>query len=228
MSFTDIKKAIIDGDLNRVKALVEEHPEIVNSHNSNGETPLYMATYYGDLPIIEYLVEHGTDIEQREKQAGWTALHISINFGYTDVFEYLINQGADWNKKTNYEDTPLINACRKNKDNNNLEIIKMLLILGADVNAENVVGHTALSYAKEKNDEIVVQLLTDVLDANEPTFTFDIIPVNRNKIPKTAEDFVQMDDVKIDDFLAENDKNKIIKLSSSFYAINGMILKRIF
>jgi ankyrin repeat protein len=225
MSFTDITKAIIDGDLNRVKALVEEHPEIVNSHNSNGETPLYMATYHGDLPIVEYLVEQGADIEKREMKAGWTALHISINFGYTDVFEYLINQGADWNKKTNYGDTPLINACRKNKDNNNLEIIKMLLILGADVNAENLGGHTALSYAEEKNDEIVVQLLTDVLDANEPTFTLDIIPVNRKKIPKTAEDFVQMDDVNIDDFLAENNKNKIIKLSNSFYAINGNDIK---
>jgi ankyrin repeat protein len=225
MSFTDIKKAIVDGDLNRVKALVKAHPEIVNITNSADETPLYMATYYGDLPIVEYLVDNGADIEKREIKAGWTALHISINFGYTNVFEYLINQGADWNKKTNYEDTPLINACRKNKDNNNLEIIKMLLILGADVNAENVGGHTALSYAEEKNDEIVVQLLRDVLDANEPTFTLDIIPVNRKKIPKTAEDFVQMDDVNIDNFLAENDKNKIIKLSNSFYAISGNDIK---
>lgn len=225
MSFTDIKNAIVNNNLNRVKSLVEEHPDIVHSHNSNDETPLYIATYYGDLPIVEYLVEHGADIEKREIKAGWTALHISINFGYTDVFEYLINQGADWNKQTNYGDTPLMNACRKNKDNNNLEIIKILLLLGADVTVENVGGYTALSYAEKKKDEIVVQLLTDVLDANEPTFTFDIIPVNRKKIPKTAEDFVQMDDVKIDDFLAEDPQNKIIKLSSSFYAINGNDIK---
>jgi len=231
MSFTDIKNAIIDYDLNRVKALVKEHPEIVNSKNTNGETALYTATIYGDLPIVEYLVDNGADIEEHETKAGWTPLHISINFGYTDVFEYLINQGADWNKKTNYGDTPLINACRKNKDNNNLEIIKILLLLGADVTVKNVGGHTALSYATEKNDEIVIQLLRDVIDAKATAtatvtpFIFDIIPVNRKKIPKTAEDFVQMENVNIDDFLAEDDKNKIIKLSNSFYAINGNDIK---
>ena len=231
MSFTDIKNAIIDYDINRVKALVKEHPAIVHSHNSNGETPLYTATNYGDLPIVEYLVDNGANIEQHETKAGWTPLHVSINFGYTDVFEYLINQGADWNKKTNYGDTPLINACRKNKDNNNLEIIKILLLLGADVTVKNVGGHTALSYATEKNDEIVIQLLRDVIDAKATAtatvtpFIFDIIPVNRTKIPKTAEDFVQMDNVNIDDFLAEDNKNKIIKLSNSFYAINGNDIK---
>ena len=77
----------------------------------------------------------------------------SLEVVYYKKGEYLINQGADWNKQTNYGDTPLMNACRKNKDNNNLEIIKILLLLGADVTVENVGGYTALSYAEKKKDE---------------------------------------------------------------------------
>ena len=221
MSFTDIKKAIMDNDLNRVKTLVEEHPDIVHVTNTAGEGPLYMATYFGHLPIIEYLVESGADIDQKETRNGWTALNIAVYRGHTNVVEYLINAGADWNITTKHGDTPLIIACHQNKNNSHLEIIKMLLLVSPDITVENTGGYNALSYAEEQNDEIVIQLLTDILDANEPTFTLDIIPVNRKKIPETAEDFVNMEDVKIDDFLAEDPKHKIIKVHNSFYAING-------
>lgn len=225
MSFTDIKKAIIDNDLNRVKALVEEHPDIVNITNSAGEGPLYMASHFGHLPIIEHLVEHGADIDLKENRNNWTALNLAVYGAHTNVVEYLLNAGADWNIPTKYGDTPLIIACHRNKNNSHLEIIKMLLILGADITVENTGGLNALSYAEENNDEIVIQLLTDIMDANEPTFTLDIIPVNRKKIPETAEDFVNMEDVKIDDFLAEDPQNKIIKVHNSFYAINGNNIK---
>ena len=221
MSFTDIKKAIIANDLNRVKALVEEDPEIVHVTNSSGEGPLYMASHFGHLPIIEYLVEHGANIDQKENRNDWTALNLAVHGAHTNVVEYLLNAGADWNIPTKYGDTPLIIACHKNKNNSHLEIIKMILILGPDITVENKGGHNALSYAEEKNDEIVIQLLADILDSMETPVTLDIIPVNRNKIPETAEDFINMEDVKIDDFLAEDPKNKIIKVHNSFYAING-------
>ena len=55
----------------------------------------------------------------------------------------------------------------------------------------------------------------------ETPVTLEIIPVNRKKIPETAEDFINMEDVNITDFLAEDPKNKIIKVHNSFYAING-------
>lgn len=221
MSFTDIKKAIIANDLNRVKALVEEDPEIVHITNSAGEGPLYMASHFGHLPIIEYLVEHGANIDQKENRNDWTALNLAVHGAHTNVVEYLLNAGADWNIPTKYGDTPLIIACHRNKNNSHLEIIKMILILGPDITVENKGGHNALSYAEENNDEIVIQLLADILDSMETPLTLDIIPVNRNKIPETAEDFINMEDVKIDDFLAEDPKNKIIKVHNSFYAING-------
>ena len=133
----------------------------------------------------------------------------------------MINAGADWNITTKHGDTPLIIACHQNKNNSHLEIIKMLLLVSPDITVENTGGYNALSYAEEQNDEIVIQLLTDILDSMETPFTLDIIPVNRKKIPETAEDFINMEDVKIDDFLAEDPKNKIIKVHNSFYAING-------
>ena len=111
MSFSDIKKAIIDNNINRVKALVEEDSKIVNITNSAGEGPLYMASHFGNLHIIEYLVEHGADINQKENRNNWTALNLAVHGAHTNVVEYLLNAGADWNIATNYGDTPLIIAC---------------------------------------------------------------------------------------------------------------------
>jgi ankyrin repeat protein len=225
MSFSDIRKAIMDNDINRVKALVEEHPEIVNITNSSDETPLYMATYFGYLPIVEYLVESGANIHQVESKAKWNALHLAVKRGHTSVVEYLINEGVDWNAKTGYEDTSLIIACRFNKENSHLEIIKMLLTLGTDITLENVDGLNALAYAEDNDDKIVIKLLTNIMDAKETPFTLDNIQVNRKKIPTTAEDFVNMEHVNIKEFLKEDPKNKVIKVANDFYATNGNDIK---
>ena len=225
MSFNDIKKAILENDINRVKALVEEHPAIVNVKNSSNETPLFMATYFGYLPIIEYLVENGANIHQVESKGEYNALHLAVSRGHTSVVEYLINIGSDWNARSGYHDTTLTIACRSNKNNSHLEIIKMLLILGTDITVENVEGMNALAYAEEHDDTIVIQLLTDIMDAKETPFTLDIVPVNQKKIPKLAEDFVNMERVNIEEFLKEDPQNKVIKLAGDFYATNGNDIK---
>jgi len=225
MSFSDIRKAIIDNDINRIKALVADHPEIVNVKNSTDETPLYMASYFGYLPIIEYLVENGANIHQVETKANWNALHFAVKRGHTSVVEYLINAGSDWNAKTGYGDTPLIIACRFNKNNSHLEIIKMLLTLGTDITEENTEGLNALAYAEDQDDKVVVKLLTDIMDSNAPPFTLDNILLNKNKIPTIAEDFINMEHVNIKEFLKEDPKNKVIKVSNNFYATNGNDIK---
>jgi ankyrin repeat protein len=225
MSFSDIRKAIMDNDITRVQALVAQHPEIVNVKNSSNEGPLYMASYFGYLPIVEYLVNNGAVIDQQETRTGWTSLNIAVNRGHTSVVGFLINAGADWNIATYYGDTPLIIACYKNKNNSHLEIIEMFLILGVDITVENVAGMNALAYAEDNDDKPVIKLLTDIMDADAIPFTLDNIQVSRKKIPNAAEDFVNMENVNIEDFLKEDPENKVIKVANNFYATNGNDIK---
>jgi hypothetical protein len=58
----------------------------------------------------------------------------------------------------------------------------------------------------------------------EPT-ALDVVTIKQGKLPNTAEDFINMEDVNIADFLAESDKNRIIKVHNSFYALNGEDVK---
>jgi hypothetical protein len=52
-----------------------------------------------------------------------------------------------------------------------------------------------------------------------------VAKMKKSKLPKTAEDFINLEDVTIKDFLAENEKNKIIKLRNTLYALNGEDVK---
>ena len=146
---------------------------------------------------------------------------MAISEGKTDVVEYFINQGINWNMQTRYGETPLVLAFRKNTNNSRLEIIKMLLIVGADITIENVKGQNALYYAEEQNNAELIKLLTDIQDAIDPPIMLDTVTVNRNQIPQEANDFVNMEDVNIQQFLQEDPQNKVIKVGENFYATNG-------
>jgi len=221
VDFEEMKKAIQSNNIAKVEELVNLNLRYVTVANSVGETPLYMAAYFGHLAIINYLVDNGADINLQEPRAGWSPLHMAISQGKTDVVEYFINQGADWNMQTRYGDTPLILAFRKNKNNSHLEIIKMLLIVGADITIENTIGQNVLYYAEEQNNAELIKLLTDIQDANDPPIMLDTVTVNRNQIPQEANDFVNMEDVNIQQFLQEDPQNKVIKVGENFYATNG-------
>jgi ankyrin repeat protein len=58
-------------------------------------------------------------------------------------------------------DTPLINAVRRN----NVDLIKRLLRNGADANATNNNGETALMFAARKGDDEMVEILLPKSDA---------------------------------------------------------------
>ena len=52
-----------------------------------------------------------------------------------------------------------------------------------------------------------------------------VVRMKKRKIPETAEDIINIDNVNIAEFLAESDQNKIIKVGNSFYAIGGEGIK---
>jgi len=204
----------------------EDSPPIVSFEEITGETPLYMAAYFGRLKMVSHLVDNGAVIDHVEPRAGWNALHIACAEGKTDVVEYFIQKGADLNMQTNYRETPLIIACRKNDDDSHLEIIKMLLAAGVDITLEDVKGRNALFYAEEKDNEELIKILTDILDVVDPVVTLGTVTVNGNQIPQEANDFVNMEDVNIQTFLGEDPNNKVIKVGENFYATNGNDIQR--
>ena len=67
---------------------------LIDGTNSNGTTPLHIASWYGYLSVVDYLVDHGGDVNKADKY-GETPLWIASEYGHLSIVEYLINHGAD-------------------------------------------------------------------------------------------------------------------------------------
>jgi hypothetical protein len=227
MSFAEIRDAIIGNKIKAVKDLIKAHPGIVNIENEPArETPLYMASYLGHLDIVELLVESGAHINHKDARGGWTALNLAASQGHHHIAEYLIIEGANLNEKNNVGNTPLMLACLNNNGNNYLYIIGLLLDEGVDISVENNEGHNAMYNAERNGDPFVIQLLTNIEDARANRFTLEIVPVNKSRIPETAEDVINAEELNITDFLAETTQNKIIKVGNFFYTLNTKDIRK--
>ena len=64
-------RAVEDNDLERLRALLDEHPELVRQRGTNGNDLFGMA---GDLDLTRLLLERGADVN-RGNDYGWTKLH---------------------------------------------------------------------------------------------------------------------------------------------------------
>jgi ankyrin repeat protein len=74
-AYVNIHDAATLGDLQRVKALVAEHPDLVSSTaNTFGNTPLMYAAIYGHKDIARFLLANKADVNARNRDSK-TALH---------------------------------------------------------------------------------------------------------------------------------------------------------
>ena len=126
-------------------------------------TPLHYAAYFGHFEIVQILLENGARLRERNL-LGETALCIAIKKGHCQIFKYLIQKGADidvWREMCG----PVIIAIIHSQ----IDVLKLLLKHGAEVNFQHFEYRTPLQYAiKNQNLEMIHELLTH--DAN-PNFS---------------------------------------------------------
>jgi len=149
-----------------LKAIIKSKIIDVNTKDKEGETALHIVARSGNnvVRIIKILTKAGIDVNA-VSSSGETALHLAIEYAKIESFKckdkinnvlFLIENGADVNiKKEEDGNYPLHLAIK----NGNVEIVKLLLKAGANINAKNKIGHTPFSAAvyileKEINNEI--------------------------------------------------------------------------
>lgn len=85
-----IRDAIKNGQLNMLKDILEEHPEMVTWMTPFG-TWLHVAAAHGNLKIIEYLLNAGIDINAQGGTFSTNALERAAAKGHVDIAEYLLH-----------------------------------------------------------------------------------------------------------------------------------------
>ncbi len=98
--------AIGNGDLQKVKQLIAEHPDLLTSIGSLGATPLHYAVAVGGEEIVEFLLANKANVSLKDS-AGNTPLHYAAVVNNKTAIEQLLAHGADINARTNLGKRPL-------------------------------------------------------------------------------------------------------------------------
>ena len=159
---------------------------------------------YNDVQVMEKLIDHGVDINQF-LEGGENALHIASRFGNLDIVNLLIKFGANLNILSlsgsyamkiatinNHPDivTSLIKAGANLavKDGtllmlaaarNCIEVAKVLIYFGIDINAKDSYGETALEKARKYRKLKMVEFLREAGAVGR----YDIEPIPEGEIP---------------------------------------------
>ena len=144
-----------------------DHGADPNFRADHRTTPLTYAALAGHLEIVRMLLEHNADIDTSDED-GLTPLHCATLHPYANskniphMVRLLLERGANPNARDNKRQTPLhLVRLSHRVSSSRLEIARILLAHGADVDAEDEDGRTPLQVALAKEDEELVQLLSE-------------------------------------------------------------------
>jgi ankyrin repeat protein len=165
------------GDLNRVRELVERHPELVTARASWNETPIEAAAQLGRRDIIEYLLAKGAPLDfftacvlgrrdlveaelaadpARARSRGvhdLPVLYFAAIGGQREIAELLLAAGAGVNEATEAA-APIHGAVMGRSG----ELVEWLLRRGADRDATDFDGRTARQLAEAMNEPELARL----------------------------------------------------------------------
>ena len=165
------------GNLEIVKQMLADEPRFLDAcYEEWNETGLGAASHVGNRPIAEFLLEQGAELTiyaaamlgRRDDVAQFLdddpalinsggAHNISLLFhaamsGDVEMVKMLVERG-----NTQSPDQPLLGAVSYGR----LDMAKWLLDRGANTTATNFQNKTALDIAKEREDEALIELLSD-------------------------------------------------------------------
>ncbi len=190
VSADEIHELAQKGDLEGVKAVIEQNPDLVNAKDNDGRTPLHWACRGVHLDVVKLLVENGADVDAEDNNKV-VPLHSLATRNSAEAMEILIAKGANVDAASYGGNTALHYAGMNGaadalavlvKKGADLEIkedygrtplvlcarerggpraIRILLEGGADVNSRDKFGASALDLAAWRGKKEVVDILLD-------------------------------------------------------------------
>lgn len=189
-----LKTHIQNREANKVLALIQDHPEVINLEDENGSSGLMLLAYSGFKEVfdeavlrktsftfheaivcgkkeivVQYLDESDADWANSHSKDGFAPLSLAAFFDRMDIAVLLLDKGADPNLAAT--NPTKVNALHSAVAKENVELCKILLEKGVDVNAPQMQNVTALHSAVHRANLELIKLLME--NGADPSLKMD-------------------------------------------------------
>ena len=152
----DIWEAAAVGQLERVRALLNGEPALVNACAPDGFYPPGLACFFGHPEVAEFLMERGADIHAAARNSLQVQpIHAAVAARLPHLVAALLARGADPGARQQAGWTPLHAAAQQGDE----EVARLLLARGAAPRVPNDDGTTPLDLARAQGHTALVALL---------------------------------------------------------------------
>ena len=93
----EFKSAVWKGDIYSIRSLLSDGIDI-NETDSEGKTPLMIASAIAHTEMVKLLLAHGANINDKN-HSGWTPLIYAVITDNLEIVELLVENGADLTKR---------------------------------------------------------------------------------------------------------------------------------
>lgn len=137
--------------------LLLHHGANIQVRDESGGAPLVNSVYFGHTETVQLLLGHLSrkDVTPLAKRDGEELMMLAAGLGHVAVVGVMAKFGVDVNGRGLKQRTPLMAAAAFDR----AEVAKVLLREGADQQARDEDGNTALAVAREKGSDKVEALL---------------------------------------------------------------------
>ena len=174
----ELAKAVWDEDEKKIKDIVSKNPELINYQEPKfGSTLLMLTIKNQQLKPFRVLISNKADVNIYDTYDGTSALIEACTYDFYSIqfVKTLLENGADINfaeigerrqgNTTRY--TPLIAAA----ETGSLDLVKMLVKYGADINYKNEYGGSAFNSAVMLDKyKVALYLIKNGADYSSPIF----------------------------------------------------------
>jgi len=151
--------AATQGNHIEVAKLLIEAGADVNAQSDIKDSPYLLAGARGYLNILRMTLDHGADLNSTNRYGG-TALIPACERGHVETVRELLNTNIDVNHVNNLGWTALLETVILGDGGpRHVEIVRMLIKAGANLNLADRDGVTPLQHAKQRHFKEMVGLL---------------------------------------------------------------------